>query len=559
MTRWYTGSRFPMKSWCMLSFVTAGAAFTVLAFLHVFRPGVFNKMYSTEDKLNIESHENSFSSAINSATGAVFTGARNRNYNGPTSFDDLDTSRTQSSTSILFHPSFNEMITCTKWSVLTTISAATTAVTTAAELEGWCLVIVADKKTPNNYLDTPKLRDRKNVFFLGVELQEKYSHMSGKIGALFQLIPYNHFARKNIGYLFAIQHGARFIFDFDDDNELKRSADGKILAPLGTNETHLEDADEVLVTTTAFNPYPLMGATVENSWPRGFPLESVMQGATRGAIIYPITAISYDQIGVLQFTADHNPDIDAIHRLTRPLPMNFNYNGGSGGLLSPLHVFTPYNAQATVHTIHALWATLLPTTVPGRVSDIWRGYFAECLFRDANLRVAFLPPHVVQDRNEHNIIGDMKAEEDLYYKTKQLLDFLNHWNNPARTIPARMEQLWIALYERGYIELGDVQLLQLWLGILVECGYSFPVLFPGRYHNVVVMGQFNYAESVEKYNFGSRNGEVSFNMWRFVVHFLMMSSPTLVCMTSRHMQDEKIMDGFLRWRIWLAYCATITM
>ena len=32
--------------------------------------------------------------------------------------------------------------------------------------------------------------------------------------------PWNSFARKNVGYLFAISQGARFIWDFDDDNEL---------------------------------------------------------------------------------------------------------------------------------------------------------------------------------------------------------------------------------------------------------------------------------------------------------------------------------------------------
>ena len=34
-------------------------------------------------------------------------------------------------------------------------------------------------------------------------------------------MPWNSFGRKNIGYLFAIAHGAKTIWDFDDDNILK--------------------------------------------------------------------------------------------------------------------------------------------------------------------------------------------------------------------------------------------------------------------------------------------------------------------------------------------------
>ena len=34
-------------------------------------------------------------------------------------------------------------------------------------------------------------------------------------------LPWNSFARKNVGYLYAIAQGAKVIFDFDDDNILK--------------------------------------------------------------------------------------------------------------------------------------------------------------------------------------------------------------------------------------------------------------------------------------------------------------------------------------------------
>lgn len=33
-------------------------------------------------------------------------------------------------------------------------------------------------------------------------------------------LPWNAYSRKNVGYLWAIQHGARTVYETDDDNEL---------------------------------------------------------------------------------------------------------------------------------------------------------------------------------------------------------------------------------------------------------------------------------------------------------------------------------------------------
>jgi hypothetical protein len=57
----------------------------------------------------------------------------------------------------------------------------------------------------------------------------------------------------------------------------------------------------------------------------------------------------------------------------------------------------------------------------------------------------------------------MKAESDLFFKTGELLQFLDHWHSLLPTVPERMQALWIELYERGYIEQEDVQMVQRWL------------------------------------------------------------------------------------------------
>jgi hypothetical protein len=142
-------------------------------------------------------------------------------------------------------------------------------------------------------------------------------------------------------------------------------------------------------------------------------------------------------------------------------------------VLLPKNTFVPYNAQATLHTEDSLWATLLPITVKGRVTDIWRSYFAECLFRDLDLGVVFVPPRITQYRKAHSLIGDMNAEGDLYIKAERLSEFVSDWKTSLPSVPARMEALWIDLYERGYMEIDDVKMVQLWPGALVQIGYHF--------------------------------------------------------------------------------------
>lgn len=215
-----------------------------------------------------------------------------------------------------------------------------------------------------------------------------------------------------------------------------------------------------------------MGATLETSWARGFPLERIQDEQTRGTVV-STSSVPMEGVGVIQYCADTNPDIDAVHRLTKPLPMNFLDESKSSPILVPSTTAAPYNAQATIHHGPALFATLLPITVKSRISDIWRAYYAAPLFRDIGISLIFAPPRITQVRNAHTYIGDMKAEGDLYFKSDKLTEFLYDWRSSEESLPARMEQLWIDLYERGYHEAGDVILVQKWLAALVQIQYNF--------------------------------------------------------------------------------------
>ena len=491
--------------------------------------------------LNFMSDNNDpIKNAISSATGSIFENRRMRTFP-----QDKRNAYNNHHKRIQSYPAIQPLAKqCKRWAVVTTIFDPTEAMTRIVDMTSWCLVIVPDTKTPRDYMEklNNMIRDNQNkesntnkpqintssssdnssnnqVFYFSIEEQNKWEQIEGPFGSFVRSTPWKHFCRKNIGYLFAILHGAEYMFDFDDDNFVKLDeATGKPMDILPNNDNSedrndndsnekmtnmmLKNVSVVMQGSKAFNHHPIMGASIDQSWARGFPLHLIQNNHTQGQVAYtqdmPLMSSGghQNEIGVIQFLADGNPDIDALHRLSKPLPMSFpmkdTHGAPSKSVLVPTHAYAPYNAQATIHTRNAMWATLLPGTVPGRVSDIWRSYFAQCIFADAGLRLVFAPPKIVQERNEHDYMGDFNAEQDLYEKSGKLIDFLSEWDSDEDTVPGRMEHLWIDMYELGYIEVEDVYAVQAWLGALDQAGYDFPLL-KRRHRNVAVMGQFNYA------------------------------------------------------------------
>jgi len=77
-----------------------------------------------------------------------------------------------------------------------------------------CLVVVGDLKTNHSHWRDFE-GNKSNVIYLSPSDQEQ---LPFKIIAK---LPWNHFGRKNIGYMFAMAHNANFLYDFDDDNHSK--------------------------------------------------------------------------------------------------------------------------------------------------------------------------------------------------------------------------------------------------------------------------------------------------------------------------------------------------
>ena len=318
------------------------------------------------------------------------------------------------------------------WAVITTIFQPTAVIKTLAAAKNWCTVVVGDSKSVKESEYLAKLGCNPECFvYLTLEKQLKLDY------EIVKLIGINTFGRKNIGFVFAMHHGADTIYDTDDDNEIHNMA----LLELWVKHKSIGNW-----AVTGSNPYPAFG--VSNIWPRGLPLDNIKKPDS-----YSSEPGSNVKACIIQSLANEEPDVDAIYRLTSPnYPVTFDSTQKASYVKSG--VISPFNAQATVFTSSGFELMLLPVTVHGRVSDIWRGYIAQTVSIGCNL--VFSSPWVTQKRNSHNYLADFDSELPLYTQASALVQYLER--QTYSNVSSAMQDI----YEHGIVDKGDVILARAW-------------------------------------------------------------------------------------------------
>ncbi len=192
------------------------------------------------------------------------------------------------------------------------------------------------------------------------------------------------YSRKNIGYLFAIEHGAKIIYETDDDNkpldQLANFIYDPVTSGLMYNGGHL------------FNPYRHFGQPT--FWPRGYPLEHVTEKAALNYTLHVWRAPL-----IQQGLVNGDPDMDAVFRLTRKEThsvLNVTFDVMAPNVILPKGTFAPFNSQNTLYFYDAFWALMLPATVTFRVCDIWRAYWAQRLLWEIGGNLGFIAPNAFQ-------------------------------------------------------------------------------------------------------------------------------------------------------------------
>ena len=370
-----------------------------------------------------------------------------------------------------------------RWIVVTTIFEPTKTIKSLVRMKGWCTVIIADAKSLDEeeymtQLDAPK---GSCAVYLTLHAQYELGY------SILKYIPVNSFGRKNIGFIFAIHHGAQVIYDTDDDNEV---FDQQLMEYWAMHDWRLGSHAFLSWQSVESNPYPVYGA--QSVWPRGLPLDLIKNESSYTPVVLS-GKVHKPDVCIVQSLANKEPDVDAIYRLTSPkYPVSFENKPTACKIHDGF--MSPFNAQATLFFKEAFEFLLLPVTVHGRVSDIWRSYMAQAVM---TCSLVFSSPWVEQIRNKHDYLADFQAELPLY---TQATAFVQHLRNNSKQY-AGLTDVVVDAYEHGIVEGEDVALAFAWQNDLQRAALSQsktavqPELFR---HLFIVMGRGSHIRNWKK-------------------------------------------------------------
>ncbi|MBI2009546.1 MAG: DUF288 domain-containing protein [Candidatus Chisholmbacteria bacterium] len=314
--------------------------------------------------------------------------------------------------------------------VVTSIHSPRKEIKALAKIPDWKLVGVGDANTPRDWF-LPQ------VDYLSVKRQSRlfpeFSHM----------VPLNTYARKNLGFLYAMKNGAMIIAETDDD-----------VFPDDNYPPDLakERMVPILSGDKFINIFRFFDAKTQ-SWPRGLPLTYIKNHQRIRAKKGQVKSL------MLNSLVDGDGDFDAVYRLLFNAWVSFKKRGEYALAKG---CYCPMNSQNTFTHREAFVLLYLPSFVNPHVEDIWRGYIAQRILWEMGARVVFTHPTAfTTERNMHDLMEDFENELPLFLQTNRLikvLDTLSLSKDPFVSLVT----VYRALIKVGVFPKAELQIVQLW-------------------------------------------------------------------------------------------------
>jgi len=299
-----------------------------------------------------------------------------------------------------------------KFIITTTINEPTIATLKFCKIaveKDWTFVIVGDTKTPH---ESYKTLENTNVIYLSPEQQDQlYPELSETIG-------WKSIQRRNIGFVYAYDHGADIVATIDDDN-----------IPYDNWGDDVFVGQEIEIDTYRHKKFmafdPISPTNHNDLWHRGYQIEMVPE---KNNIEY--LGKSLRKVLIQADFWDGDPDIDALCRLSKMPVCKFEEFKPFG---SPS--ISPFNSQNTFLAREVLpYYAVLPHA--GRMDDIWGAYIVQHYFPNS---VIYNKATVYQDRNVQDLITNLENEIIGYRGTLDLLhDLENYYNH----LPKATQKFW---------------------------------------------------------------------------------------------------------------------
>lgn len=271
-----------------------------------------------------------------------------------------------------------------------------------------------------------------------------------------QIAPLKNYCRKNAAYLWAMKNGSERILETDDDNFPMES----FFKPM---DRHLDT--KVVEQSGWVNVYRYF---TENQyiWPRGFSLSDVKRKIESFDDLKSEKLYCPVQNGLV----DNDPDIDAIYRLLFEIPFNFEHTDRKVAFTKGS--WCSFNTQNTLFYKEMFPLMYQPATPQFREADILRSLVCQRILWENDAHLLFHSPTVWQERNEHDLMDDLKQETRLYAHVKDVSCDLEKLNikSGSQNFHDNMIKCYEVYQKYGLVERLEFQLIDAWYKDIYNIG-----------------------------------------------------------------------------------------
>lgn len=318
--------------------------------------------------------------------------------------------------------------------IITTINKPTETILKHINNKKYDVIVVGDNKTPDDY-------KKLNCIYLDIPSQKKL------FPKLSELLPYNHYCRKNVGYLYAIKKGYKIIYETDDDN-----------IPYDNFDSILEHKNIQMITEQNNVWINIFKYFTNNAyiWPRGYPLSLLKNNPN-----YLIKNTDKTPC-IINGLVENDPDVDALFRIICNHQASIKWDKNKCVLINNKNMCV-FNTQNTFWLNPELFICLLiPCSVSFRYCDILRGIINNIILKKTNNYMMYSSPNVIQNRNEHSLISDFKSEYEMYIHNENILNFIENDIGNITSVKQLLLLIYNNLLVNNVIKQKDIDILNEW-------------------------------------------------------------------------------------------------
>ena len=357
-----------------------------------------------------------------------------------------------------------------KWIVITAFNPPFPSLINLLNIiEDWKIVAISN----NNKIDIKwkELNNSNKIIYLTLKEQMKLGY------SILKFLSFNSYARKNIGYLYAIQHGAKEIFEINEDIVISDLNSFN----LNFNKIYFGIRND----SKMINPYIHFGEN--HIWPRGFRLRDIGNQCYNKFYTLDSTHLKLTPL-IYQGIINGVPDIDSILQKTKISNYEYNFSFIDPLIYFPGY-FIPINSKNTKYLYSLFPFLALPSTISEKISDILRGYILQYFAWRYNGCVVY---HSSQNYNRKKNISENSnfiEEKILFYNLDNYLDVLNKASNLKINEIDSLFYIIKNLVNLGFLGEKDLKIYKAYIDDLSNIGYTYTSKFVNQI-------KYNYNEYI---------------------------------------------------------------